>query len=536
VKNNIIKGLLFIITLIILISFIFSLGSDSSDALDENTQIDCSECELSDTCDKAENSEKNNENSESEEKEENNTESIYTPKEYNTVNSYLVAISCPVGKTSPCEGSGCGNYIDENSDGYCDIVALETSTPAKTTEKSTPENTKTPEPTEEKKTTDESTASPSDENKSKSPESTEESESEECPLSLKNDPYPGKCDLYKDENENKICDLSENSDNDSGNNDGNNNTDDNNETNKDDNNETNKDDSKIKNPQVFLSSLLSKTTLTTKAYNFLTKSNTKAYILIGILTLAGIFMFFRIGNKIRLILLGLSAILFGFFYGPCLCFLGIFQDLSLYPLTQQLPNYILLSLFIIPLAFALFFGRIFCGSACPFGAVQEFIGKIGHAADVKTKKYPSWLKYFKYLNIIIFALVTIIIGSKWFCGYDPFLTFFTFNGNYVSIFLLGFLIASSFAFGRFFCKYICPYGALLGIISKISLFKYKITSNCKSCVVCQNACPVSAVEKGKINHMECIRCGICKEKCPIVKKQKGKDIEKSFKQNSFKRL
>ncbi|MEN8906362.1 MAG: 4Fe-4S binding protein [Clostridiales bacterium] len=289
---------------------------------------------------------------------------------------------------------------------------------------------------------------------------------------------------------------------------------------------------------IFLSQLetikqLKKSTLLNSIIDKLNYEDSKYYILVSILTLSSILIFIRFWSKIRLLFLIFSLIIFGFFYSYYPNFLDTYQDLSLFALTNKLPELKILIVFLIPIAFSLLFGRVFCGSACPLGAIQEIIGKIGHAAYLKNLKYPIQIKYLKYLNIILFAGITYVIGNKWFIKFDPFLTLFNFDGTKLSIFILGLILSLSFAFSRPFCKYLCPYGAFLGLIAKISFFKPKLAKSCKNCGICTDVCPMNCVEMGKINHIECIRCGKCKSACPVGRKVKPKDIERSFKTNNY---
>ena len=87
------------------------------------------------------------------------------------------------------------------------------------------------------------------------------------------------------------------------------------------------------------------------------------------------------------------------------------------------------------------------------------------------------------------------------------------------------ILIASFFIERFFCKYICPAGALYGIISKISPYKIK-RSPCSNCGLCSKKCPmgIDVAKQETVNSAECISCGICVGTCP----DKNKPIRFSF--------
>ena len=87
----------------------------------------------------------------------------------------------------------------------------------------------------------------------------------------------------------------------------------------------------------------------------------------------------------------------------------------------------------------------------------------------------------------------------------------------IGLVVLGVTVVGSVIYDRFFCKYACPMGALLGAISKVSLFKVRRNeSTCTSCHACDKVCPVnvkvSAVDV--VQDPECINCNECVNVCP----------------------
>jgi len=96
--------------------------------------------------------------------------------------------------------------------------------------------------------------------------------------------------------------------------------------------------------------------------------------------------------------------------------------------------------------------------------------------------------------------------------FEPFGTLF-----YQSQSVVLWLILAAFMIGivfikRFYCRYVCPLGAALGVISLVSPFRIKRVAQCEVCTHCEHACPTGAIKAEKIDFKECVRCDICESK------------------------
>ena len=188
----------------------------------------------------------------------------------------------------------------------------------------------------------------------------------------------------------------------------------------------------------------------------------------------------------------LSIAYFGFFRHGCVCSIGAIQNvaLSLTNSSYSIPFYTLL-LFALPLLFALLFGRVFCAGVCPMGALQELVNIRNYKLS---KAVTSILKIFPWIYLS-FAVLFAATNSRFIiCRFDPFVGFFRLGGTW-PLMLFGVLILFFSLFtGRPFCRFICPYGALLSLFSRVSFLRIKITQKeCINCALCHNACPVDAI-------------------------------------------
>ncbi len=175
----------------------------------------------------------------------------------------------------------------------------------------------------------------------------------------------------------------------------------------------------------------------------------------------------------------------------------------------------------------LLFGMVFCGSLCPFAAVEELLYNLVHRKKKVPERQLSYAldqkaRYIKYTVLFAVIGVSAFLGNSGAAGIEPFLTLFTFNGTLLGWSLLAFMLILAFFHFRFWCKYLCPVGACLGLLARFSLYKIKLGKNCSQCAACEKICPTRAIridkaEIPRIDYPECILCGKCVNVCPKEK-------------------
>jgi len=201
----------------------------------------------------------------------------------------------------------------------------------------------------------------------------------------------------------------------------------------------------------------------------------------------------RSRNSIVIISL-FSLAYFGFYKGGCICPIGSIQDVTA---ALFVPGYYLplsaLIIFLLPLVSALFFGRAYCGGACPHGALQDLL-------LIKEVRLPKWLD--RSLSVLAYvylgAAVLFAVNGTVFliCKYDPFIPFFRFTGPFYMFAAGGAFVLLSTFIGRPYCRFLCPYSALLKPLALVSKYKVKITpKECVVCNLCEDSCPFGAINK-----------------------------------------
>ncbi len=161
--------------------------------------------------------------------------------------------------------------------------------------------------------------------------------------------------------------------------------------------------------------------------------------------------------------------------------------------------------------------KLFCGWACPLGAIQEILHRIPISRKLKIKLPFKITNLVRILVFILFVILTFGVGHSIYAYLNPFEFFHWGFGVIASIAIALTLIAALFIF-RPFCYVLCPLGLFTWFLEHISLFRVKLNKElCTDCNVCidKSPCPtVPFILKGKRIRPDCHPCGRCIEVCP----------------------
>ena len=183
-------------------------------------------------------------------------------------------------------------------------------------------------------------------------------------------------------------------------------------------------------------------------------------------------------------------------------------------------------------------GRLICGFLCPFGLVQDLLFKIPFVRKLRSLPGEQGLRWIRFGLLLVFVILLPMLvmdftglGEPWFCKWIC--PAGTLEGGVILVLLdqslrsvLGFLYAwkvsiliavvlLSLVISRPFCRYLCPLGAVYGLLNRFALYRYAVDpAKCIHCKASQRACQMDIPVWEKPNSMDCIRCGACLDACP----------------------
>ena len=224
----------------------------------------------------------------------------------------------------------------------------------------------------------------------------------------------------------------------------------------------------------------------------------------------------------------------------------------------------------------LLFGRIFCSFTCPLGIMQDIAIRFGKLIRRRKKLFTPNRKRLRYIALAV-LLGGLLFGVAIPLGlFGPFATFGRFTAAVVkpsyiwlnnrlvdnavieslqpllyapfSMLLLIFsstvflaLMIAAGLYGRIFCNTLCPVGAILGLLAKVSWFKFKINPDaCTKCGKCAKACKSSCIDlkTGIVDNERCVTCFNCASVCPdnaihYVHSKESKELKTDLSKRDF---
>jgi polyferredoxin len=204
-------------------------------------------------------------------------------------------------------------------------------------------------------------------------------------------------------------------------------------------------------------------------------------------------------------------------------------------LTGEIPKIHPAGMFLIVafLMISFVFRKTFCSWLCPVGTFSEYLWKLGRKLFKHNLHLPRWLDFglrgLKYLLLTFFLYAVISMTPRDIQAFlqSPYgliadvkmLNFFRFLGQ-TGLIVVGVLVLLSAVIQNFWCRYLCPYGALMGLASRFSPLKIRRnTETCIDCAKCAKVCP-SQLPVDKlitIKSAECTACMECVAACPAEK-------------------
>jgi NosR/NirI family nitrous oxide reductase transcriptional regulator len=167
-------------------------------------------------------------------------------------------------------------------------------------------------------------------------------------------------------------------------------------------------------------------------------------------------------------------------------------------------------------------GRLYCGRICAYGALTQALDEILPAkwrVDVprSIEKRAGWIKFGILGGVLAYYVVTHDVLIYQYT--EPFWMFGMF-GTPLMWTLLAVLLTATLFVRNLYCRFLCPVGATLGLMSYLTVFRIKRWAECKTCRLCEKTCQWGAIEGPRILVTECVRCDDCErlyadtQKCP----------------------
>lgn len=182
------------------------------------------------------------------------------------------------------------------------------------------------------------------------------------------------------------------------------------------------------------------------------------------------------------------------------------------------------------LLMSLLLKKAFCSWLCPVGTLSENLWKLGRGIFGHTLRLPKWadlpLRGVKYVLLGFFVFIIGTMSAEVLKGFmaTPYglvadvkmLNFFRDMGSTAAI-VIGLLMLVSMLVQNFWCRYLCPYGALLGLASLLSPVKIRRDAGaCIDCGKCTRVCPANLPvdQLVQVRSAECSACMVCVAACP----------------------
>jgi polyferredoxin len=247
-------------------------------------------------------------------------------------------------------------------------------------------------------------------------------------------------------------------------------------------------------------------------------------------TVLALVSFFRKSVTLKSVTFVVAVLYLGFMKSQLISIVNVFAllDWNLPIFKYSLAWYLLAVFTVIA---TVLWGRVYCGRMCAFGALTQLMDRVVPARwryelPDRLDRRALNIKYAVLGGAVLYFLVT---RDRLIYRYiEPF-WMFSFHGSVVMWIGLGVLLTATVFVRNLYCRYLCPVGAALGVLSNLTVFRIKRWKECNSCKICEKTCEWGAIRGPRIVKSECVRCDDCErlymdqKKCPhwiiILKKQ-----------------
>jgi polyferredoxin len=264
-------------------------------------------------------------------------------------------------------------------------------------------------------------------------------------------------------------------------------------------------------------------------------------MLVSVLLLGGVLVWRHVHFKWFRVPAVITLVYFGFIRGGCICPVGSTANVVIGLKHPEMVGITTGIMFLLPLVAAFIMGRIFCVAGCPLGAVQHLLG------GKRSVRFPAIIERITRLLPVAALLSTVWLAFRGscllVCTLDPYKTAFFFGYGWIHrvinffqgglvearilwvgdlsawLVLAGAVILGFWVY-RPFCRFVCPYGVLLGLLSMVAIKRRRIDSDpCVQCGICEKTCPVHAITRDpvtreySISPYHCIQCNRCTSHC-----------------------
>jgi polyferredoxin len=232
--------------------------------------------------------------------------------------------------------------------------------------------------------------------------------------------------------------------------------------------------------------------------------------------------FFRKSVRLKYATLVAAVLYLGFYKSQLISIVNVFglMDGNLPIFRYNLAWYLLAGITVVS---TVLWGRVYCGRICAFGAFTQLMDAVLPSRwrvniPPAIERRAAWIKYGILASVVVYFLIT--KDPLIYPYVEPFWMFGLHLRTPVLLTLLGTLLVTTVFVRNAYCRFLCPLGAFLGVVSNLTVFRIKRWSECSTCRICEKTCEWGAIKGPKILLTECVRCDDCErlyadtKKCP----------------------